>query len=254
MLWPRLRSTVLDALWQSAFADRRALQWLEGWDGVVAADSIAAAIYELFVAEMVVRIAKAKAPRAWRAAVGEGTNVVLPHGPMALRRLDHTTRLLVEQPPGFFERGWPEEIVDAVNAAMRTLREAAGGDEAAWAWGRVRPLTLVHAFGTKPPLDRIWNRGPMAVGGDATTIPQGSVSFDAPLGNAIGIPNLRAVMDVGDWEASRWILAGGQSGNPLSPHYDDMLPLWLRGDAVSIAWSSSSVKRRATNVLVLLPI
>lgn len=253
MLWPRLRSTVIDALWQTRNADRRALQWLEAWDGVVGPDSIAAAIYELFFAEMVVRIAKAKAPRSWRAAIGEGTNVILPHGPMALRRLDHATRLLVAQPEGFFERGWSEEIVDAIGAAMRTLRDAAGDDETRWAWGRVRPLCLVHAFGTKPPLDRIWNRGPMAFGGDATTIPQGSVSFDAPLGNAIGIPNFRAVMDIGNWEASRWILAGGQSGNPLSPHYDDMIELWLRGDAVTIAWSPRSVKDRAMNVLMLLP-
>lgn len=254
MLWPRLRSTVLDALRQSTRTDRRALQWLEAWDGVVAPESTSAAIFELFFAEMVVRIAKAKAPRSWRAALGEGTNVILPHGPMALRRLDHTARILVAQPAGFFAQGWTEEIVDAVAAAMRTLRNVAGDDDTRWAWGTVRPVFLVHAFGSKPPLDRIWNRGPFAFGGDATTIPQGSVAFDAPLGNAIGIPNLRAVMDVGNWGESRWVLAGGQSGNPLSPHYDDMIDLWLRGDSVTIAWSPEAVRERAKTELALRPI
>lgn len=172
---------------------------------------------------------------------------------MALRRLDHAARLIDAQPAGFFAHGWPAEIVDAVAAAMRTLRDVAGEDETRWAWGRVRPVFLVHAFGSKPPLDRIWNRGPIAFGGDATTIPQGSVAFDAPLGNAIGIPNLRAVIDVGNWEASRWVLAGGQSGNPLSRHYDDMIPLWLRGDSVTIGWSPESVTNRAVNELTLLP-
>jgi penicillin G amidase len=253
MLWPRLRRTVLDALCRSPRADRRALQWLEAWDGFVAPESTAAAIFELFFAEMVVRIAKAKAPRSWRAAIGEGTNVVLPHGTMALRRLDHATRLLVAQPAGFFPQGWAEEIVDAIATAMKMLRDVAGKNETRWAWGRVRPVFLVHAFGSKPPLGRIWNRGPIAWGGDATTIPQGSVAFDAPLGNAIGIPNLRAIMDVGNWEASRWVLAGGQSGNPLSPHYDDMIDLWLRGDSVTIAWSPESVRQRAENELTLLP-
>lgn len=253
LLWPRLRSTVLDALCREPGGDRRALQWLGGWDGVVASDSTSASIFELFFAEMVVRIAKAKAPRAWRAAIGEGINVVLPHGTMALRRIDHAARLLVAQPAGFFAHGWPNEIVEAIAAAMRTLRDVAGDDEARWTWGRVRPVFLVHAFGSKPPLDRIWNRGPIEWGGDATTIPQGSVAFDAPLGNAIGIPNLRAVIDVGNWEASRWVLAGGQSGNPLSPHYDDMIALWLRGDSVTIAWSPESVKNRAVNELTLLP-
>jgi penicillin G amidase len=254
MLWPRLRSTVLGAVCRSPRAHRRAFQWLEAWDGIVAPESTAAAIFEVFFAEIVVRIAKAKAPRSWHSAIGEGTNVVLPHGAMALRRIDHAARLLVAQPPGFFAQGWPEEIVDAIATAMQTLRALAGEDDTRWAWGRVRPLFLVHAFGSKPPLDRIWNRGPIAFGGDATTIPQGSVAFDAPLGNAIGIPNLRAVIDVGNWEASRWVLAGGQSGNPLSPHYDDMIDRWLRGDSVTIAWSPQSVRERADSELTLLPV
>ena len=253
MLWPRLRAAVLDALWQSPRADRRAVQWLEAWNGMVTPGSTAAAIFELFFAEMVVRIAKAKAPRSWKAAIGDGTNAVLPHGTMALRRLDHAVRLMVAQPAGFFARGWTEEIVDAVAAAMRRLRDVAGREEAGWAWGRVRPVFLAHAFGGKPPLDRIFNRGPIAWGGDATTIPQGSIAFDAPLGNAIGVPNLRAVIDVGNWEASRWVLAGGQSGNPLSPHYDDMIDLWLRGESVTIAWSPESVRARAASTLMLTP-
>jgi penicillin amidase len=111
----------------------------------------------------------------------------------------------------------------------------------------------VHPVGTKRPLDRIWNRGPLAFGGDGTTIPQASPPFDAPLENAIGIPNLRMVIDVGNWEASRYVLAGGQSGNPLSPHYDDMVDLWLRGKAISIAWSPESVSGRARSVLSLVP-
>lgn len=253
LLWPRIREAVLDALRTTADASGRALHWLECWDGVVGAESTAASIFEVFFAEMVVRIAKSKAPQSWRAAIGEGTNAVLPHGPMALRRLDHTARLLVEQPPGFFRGGWPAEIANAIDAALRRLERAVGMDDTRWAWGRARPVYLVHPVGTKAPLDRIWNRGPLAWGGDATTIPQGSVAFDAPLGNAVGLPNLRAIIDVGNWEASRYVLAGGQSGNPLSPHYDDMIPLWLRGDSVSMAWSPDSVRSRTKDTLTLLP-
>ncbi len=267
LLWPRIRGAVLAALVQppkpageapargsrGPRGSARALQWLESWDGVVSGSSVAASIYEVFFAEMVLRVAKAKAPRAWRAAIGEGTNVVLPYGMMALRRIDHLARLLVAQPDGFFEQGWPAEIDAAMVAALEVLRKAAGNDDRRWTWGEVRPVFLVHPVGTKKPLDRIWSRGPLPFGGDATTIPQASVAFDAPLGNAIGIPNLRAVMDVGHWEKSRWVLAGGQSGNPLSPHYADMVDLWMRGESVSIAWSSHTVAARAVSVLTLLP-
>jgi penicillin amidase len=144
-------------------------------------------------------------------------------------------------------------MAEAMRAARGVLRRAAGKDDRRWAWGRVRPVFLVHPMGTKRPLDRIWNRGPLAFGGDATTIPQASVQLDAPLGNAIGMPNLRAVMDVGNWEESRYVLAGGQSGNPLSPHYDDMVDLWLRGESVTMAWSPDSVRERACATLTLVP-
>ena len=252
MVWPRIRSVVLAALREGDHRHVRAMQWLESWDGVVAPESVAASIYELFFAELVVRVAKKKAPRSWRAAIGHGTNVVLPHGNMALRRLDHLARLVTAQPDDFFERGWPAEIRDASLAAMRALRRAHGSDDTRWAWGTVRPLFLVHAVGSKRPLDRIWNRGPLSFGGDATTIPQASVSFDAPLGNAIGVPNMRMVLDVGNWEKSRYVLAGGQSGNPMSPHYADMVDPWLRGDSVTMAWSPESVRARATKVLILV--
>jgi penicillin amidase len=202
---------------------------------------------------MMQRAARAKAPVAFKTALGEGTNAILPHGAMAVRRVEHLARLLREQPPGWFARGWPHEIADALGAAVQCLRQARGERPEEWAWGRVRPLMLIHPTGTKAPLDRIFNRGPIAFGGDATTLPQASVDFLDPLGNAIGVPNLRMVVDVGNWEASRYVLAGGQSGNPMSPHYDDLLGPWERGEGIPIAWTPESVARVATATLRLVP-
>jgi penicillin amidase len=62
------------------------------------------------------------------------------------------------------------------------------------------------------------------------------------------------VIDVGAWENSRFTMPGGQSGDPFSPHYDDMLPLWLRGAGVPIAWSPERVRAAAVSTLYLLPL
>jgi penicillin amidase len=172
---------------------------------------------------------------------------------MALRRSAQLERLLCEQPAGWFARGWDAEVADALGAAVQRLRALAGADTARWAWGRVRTLTLEHPLGVLPVLGRAFNVGPLPCGGDATTIPQASVDFAHPTGNPIGIPNLRVVMDVGNWSASRWVLAGGQSGNPLSAHYADMVPRWERGDGVALAWEPAAVERAARATLTLLP-
>jgi penicillin amidase len=107
--------------------------------------------------------------------------------------------------------------------------------------------------GDRKPLDKVFNLGPFPFGGDANTIAQGAVEPLDPLANPGYIPSLRAVFDVGAWQESRFVLPGGQSGNPLSPHYDDQLPLWRSGRSIPIAFTEHEVERAATSVLQLLP-
>ena len=254
LLWREIRDPLLTAARDGTSDDlATALPLLEAWDGVVAPTSTAASVFELAFADLACRIMRARAPNAWRAALGEALNGVLPHGTMPLRRVSHISRLLREQPAGFFASGWPAEIRAAIETAVRWLREHHGARREGWAWGTVRPLRLRHPVGTKRPLDRIFGLPSVAIGGDVTTIPQASVDFQAPTGDPIGIANLRVVIDVGGWENSRWSLAGGQSGNPLSAHFGDLLPLWERGDGISIAWSADEVARRARATLRLVP-
>jgi penicillin amidase len=136
---------------------------------------------------------------------------------------------------------------------MGKLRQDYGGDPERWAWGGVRPLTLRHSVGEQAPLDRVFNLGPFPWGGDANTIGQAATDPIDPAADIFFIASLRIVVDVGNWEASRFVLPGGESGNPLSPHYDDQLPLWQRGEGVPIAWSPQRVEQVAESVLRLRP-
>jgi penicillin amidase len=42
-------------------------------------------------------------------------------------------------------------------------------------------------------------------------------------------PVYRMLADLGDPARSRWQLSTGQSGQPGSPHYDDMIDAWNAG-------------------------
>lgn len=224
-------------------SDPIAKKWLEPWDGEISPTSVAASIFELAFADLARRVAKRHAPNAWKAALGEGINDVLPHGPNAIRRVGELTRLIRTLPAS--------DIDEAITNAVRELRTKFGSRDTSWQWGKIRPLRLRHAFAKQPPLDRLFALRDVAIGGDVTTIPQGSVDFQDPLGDPIGVPNLRAAIDVGAWENSRWSLLGGQSGNPCSPHFGDLLEPWDRGQGVGIAWSREDVERRAKSTLRL---
>src|SRR5260370_33661243 len=89
---------------------------------------------------------------------------------------------------------------------------------------------------------RVFNVGRVPYGGDADTINQGAALPLEPLANVDNIASLRGVIDVGAWENSRFCLPGGQSGNPCSPHYAELFPLWLRGEGGPIAWAVAEVR------------
>ena len=250
--WREVRDAVLGAPANHPGAGI-ALKLLADWDGRMTADSLAAAIYELFVAEMTRRVARARAPETFDWALGRGHGLILPHGFLAVRRLGHLTVLLQKQPAGWFARSWGAEIADALRTVVANLWARRGDNTARWAWGRVRPLTLRHLLDRRAPLNRIYNLGPIPYGGDANTLNQASAMPLDPTGNPGFVASLRMAVEIGAWEEARFVLPGGQSGNPFSPHYADQFPLWRRGEGVPIAWSDQAVRRATRQTLHLEP-
>lgn len=250
--WREFRDAILSAPAESEEA-RQAIALLKDWDGMMSADSPAAAIFELFLAEMVRRVVYAKAPRAAEWALGKGFTILAPFGMFSVRRVSHLSRLVREQPEGWFARPWPQEIANALATVVSALQRRYGDDPRRWAWGRIRPMMLRHPVGERKPLDRVFNLGPFPCGGDANTVAQAAAGPIATTANPLFIASLRMVVDVGNWDESRFALPGGQSGNPLSPHYADILPLWQRGDGVPIAWSPEAVDRSTRATLRLTP-
>lgn len=100
-------------------------------------------------------------------------------------------------------------------------------------------------------MDKVFNLGPFPGGGDANTVSQAAVSFLDPTENSPFVASMRMVVDVGEWENNRFVLPGDQSGNPMSPHYDDQLDLYRFGRAVSIAWSDEERDTVVKDTLVL---
>jgi penicillin amidase len=244
--WREIRATVLGTDPETS-DERLALALLRSWDGDVGAGSAAASVFELFMAELAAGLARTSAPGSWRMALGAGVGDALSRTEFGARTVSHVvTSLKAGADHGPMIRA-------SLRAAVEALTSAHGADPVGWAWGRVRPLRLRHALGVAAPLDRILNRGPAAIGGDTNTVAQAGVPPLRPTANPGAIANHRMVVDLGDPERSRYVVAGGQSGNPLSPHYDDLFALWQRGESVPIPWSPEAVEAATVDRLVLRP-
>jgi penicillin G amidase len=254
--WREMRETVLGLRAEAARDPNAtaALNQLEAWNGHMAADSIGASVYQAFAAALTRRIVQAKAPNAWPWAIGQGFGQIVPRTLFSTRAMGRLVRLLRERPPGWFEgSSWEAEAVASLAEAILTLEAAVGPETGGWRWGHLRPLTLEHPLAVRKPLDRIFNLGPIPMAGDSNTPMQASSGPMEPFGNPGFLANTRCVMDLGNPAASRFSLAGGQSGNPLSPHYGDLFRIWQRGEGIPIAWTESEVAAATVATLTLEP-
>jgi penicillin amidase len=251
--WEQIRDVVL-ALKPTDANARDGLELLRAWDGRADADSPAACVFELFAAEMCVRVAKAKAPKEWKAVLGEYGLGGSGNSLFTDRRIAHLVGLIRGQPAGWFT-SWSDEMCDALREIVQKLRRDVGPGPAYWGWGHLRQLRLEHPlFGKHRWLGPAFNLGPVPCDGDCNTISQAGVRPAEPTGFTHNMCNLRTVFDLADLSKSQFVLCGGQSGNPCSDHYADQFPLWQAGESIAIALEQGEVIRAAKETLRLLPL
>jgi penicillin amidase len=97
-----------------------------------------------------------------------------------------------------------------------------------WRWGQVHIATFAHPLFSRIPVLRDWLAVETRASGGGDTINRGATpvrSSEAPFRDVHGA-GLRMILDFANLDGSRFIITPGQSGNPLSPHYDDLLGRW----------------------------
>lgn len=86
-------------------------------------------------------------------------------------------------------------------------------------------------------------------GGDANTPnATGGANYQQTAG-----ASFREILDVANWDHSVGTNVPGQSGQPQSPHYADLLPLWAKGQYFPLLYTREKVEASAKNKLVLEP-
>jgi penicillin G amidase len=212
------------------------------WDCAVTADSPAATLYEFWDAELRDALTKLAVPGEAQKIAGK-----LPLT-KALQEVLHPRVAVFGQSP---EAGRDALLLQSLHAAELQLSAKLGRDPKNWAWGQLHRVWLKHPLGSMPQGDALFDRGPLARPGDGTTVNAtyfGGSSFDQLAG-----ASYREIFDLSDWDNALGVNVPGQSGQPGSPHYDDLLPLWAHGQYFPLRYSKPSVDRGTTDVLELKP-
>ena len=231
-----------------------ALELLSRWNGHLVEDSSEASVYQALLMFLTKAVAEDRAPTSCEWAMGKGFHPLNELTFFSARRISHLIANLRKRPEGWFsDSSWEEEAEKALANAVCMLRTNYGDDLANWGWGKCRKLTITHPAGSRKWLGKVFNLGPFPWGGDINTVSQAaSPPFD-PFSHITTIATMRMSIDVGQWDNSRFILPGGQSGNPVSTHYADMLELWRIGGGVPIYWNEAQRQKHTKHRLLLIP-
>jgi penicillin amidase len=144
-------------------------------------------------------------------------------------------------------------VIKSFKESIVALKEQLGSDVEKWTWNKVHTVEHQHPLGKVAVLRRVLNVGPFEVSGATEVINNLFFDFSAD-GNydVKGGPSTRRIIDFSDVENSWSILPTGQSGNPLSAHYNDQAELYNAGKYRRMLLNKAEIIRTSTK-LVFLP-
>jgi penicillin amidase len=218
---------------------------LRSWDYRTTVDSPAAALFEVWMTKHLGQFAVAKAtPQAARALI------TVPDIAAVIDLMENPDASLGAEPRAARDA----VLLESLSAAMKELSQLLGPDPTHWAWGKLHHVQFVHALA--PLADEATRAqltvGRLAMGGSAFS-PRAAAYRPSDF-SVISGASFRMVLDVGNWDQSVTINTPGQSGDPYSPHYRDLAPLWAGGDYAPLLYSRAAVEHAASEVFRLMPV
>lgn len=218
------------------------IQPLASWDYRLERSSAAALIYSSWLA----KLRRSAAAAVLGSDIGKAPYLLSPR---------HLLAWMADADSAFGPEGQARAnglMLAAFEETILDLRQKYGDDPANWHYGgpTAHHIVMPHPLG--PAVDartrELLEVGPMPRGGDLDTV-NNTWSFGRQLAGA----SFRMVADLADWDASRGINTPGQSGDPNSEHYRDLVGLWDKGQALPLPFSRGAVQRASRQLLILKP-
>lgn len=231
-------------------ASARALELLKGWDCRSTRDAAAPLIFAAFRTQLLEQVLHgllgplaAEALRDRGRGAGGFVRRVLSRLHMAISQGDSPLR-----PPG---ANWPDLMSGALAKAVKQLQEIMPSEMEQWRWDTLHHTGARHLLsGAFPQAASLLDPPPIPMAGDGDTVQAGS--FGGAGGFEVDSMSVaRYAFDPSDWDRSTWVIPGGASGHPGSPHYADQIGLFteLRMHPMLYGWEVIAREAESTQRL-----
>ncbi len=138
------------------------------------------------------------------------------------------------------------QLVTALETALNTLALRFPKAIGQLRWGDAHRARFNHPILSRIPLlGKVFTYS-VESDGDSYTVNRGGVSFSGASGDLfedVHGPGYRAVYDLATLDNSRFMIATGQSGNPLSPYYGNLTERWRDGVYLKLVGDATAPTR-----------
>jgi len=142
----------------------------------------------------------------------------------------------------------------ALDDAIVWLKDTYGQNLQSLRWGDAHEATHDHpTLGEVPVLNWFVNIRQSTSGGDNTLLRGRTSGEDPNPFQNVHAAGYRGVYDFADPDSSVFIISTGQSGHPLSRHYDDLGELWRRGEYIPMSLDPALARAASVGVMQLIP-
>jgi penicillin amidase len=227
------------------------------WNGQLTRDSTDAALYEVWLNEINAALAVRFAKQPGGADFASLFKNLEPNQLLALLRSpgEDTSPSQSSTLAAFFspfDAATRDQLLSESLVTVRgELKHLLGDDPTQWTWGRLHHVRFRHSLDQLPDAQALFDLGPLPRPGDEYTVNStgtGDDSYDQVSG-----ASYREILDTSDWDHSLVVNTPGQSGQPGSPHYSDLMKLWDEGRYFPLAYSKKAVDDATTDRLMLVP-
>ena len=134
--------------------------------------------------------------------------------------------------------------------AIASLENQLGSDINQWQWKKVHKVEFQHPIGKLKLFSKFFNVGSFPIAGTNEVINNQLFIYsdDAEI-QVKGGPSTRRIIDFSDIENSWSVLPTGQSGNPMSDHYNDQTDLFVKGKFRKMKLNKSEIIKTSTKLV-----
>lgn len=214
----------------------RALSLLAGWDANLLPDSAPAALYSVW---------------AFRYLLPGLVRVLAPEDAAPLLEYADPVQALAYLQTQSAERD--AFLAQTLAQALTTMENGFGTDSTQWKWGALHQIAFAHPLAHRA-------QGDLQARMTLPSYPRGGSPFSPNNGwfgkasfKVIGGASWRMVLDVGQWDAAVATNAPGQSGDPGSPFFANLLENWASDDAFPLLYTREAVEEHTVERILLRP-